>query len=240
MGGPRIFEGDYRPGPTGPTGPTGTAGATGASGPAGADSTIPGPTGPTGTSITGPTGPTGPTGTAGATGASGPAGADSTIPGPTGPTGTSITGPTGPTGPTGTAGATGASGPAGADSTIPGPTGPTGTSITGPTGPTGPTGNIDIYSTTEVLTNKIWINGKPIYSKIINHGSFSALDNYFDHGIVNIDIVTLYTTTIKQGANSFTGSGCDTWYAVIGATQVHIHWPWGLISAFSTVEYTKA
>ena len=112
----------------------------GVTGPAGI-SDVPGATGATG--ATGPTGPTGPTGI-------------SNVPGPTG-----VTGPIGSTGPTGVTGPIGSTGPTGV-------TGPIGS--TGSAGPTGATGNSNVYpspSSPEIVVGS-WIDGKPIYRKVIS------------------------------------------------------------------------
>jgi hypothetical protein len=46
----------------------------------------------------------------------------------------------------------------------------------------------EIYSTTEVKTNKVWIDGKPVYRKIINFGSLpNATAKLVNHNISNID-----------------------------------------------------
>jgi hypothetical protein len=103
-------------------------------------------------------------------GVTGPAGI-SNVPGPTGATG--ATGPTGPTGATGISnvpgptGSTGDTGPTGAT----GATGATGISnVPGATGATGATGNSNVYpspSSPEIVVGS-WIDGKPIYRKVIS------------------------------------------------------------------------
>lgn len=49
----------------------------------------------------------------------------------------------------------------------------------------------EVYSTDEVKTNKIWIDGKPIYRKVINMGDLpSNSSKIINHNIKNIDFVT--------------------------------------------------
>jgi hypothetical protein len=97
----------------------------------------------------GPQGPQGVKGDPGQTGAAGPQGQT----GATGATGApGATGPTGPAGATGPAGGQGAKGDTGA------------TGATGPQGPPGPVSN-RVYSTTERVTNDVWVNSKPIHEK---------------------------------------------------------------------------
>jgi len=53
----------------------------------------------------------------------------------------------------------------------------------------------DIYSTSEIKTNKIWIDNKPIYRKVISISSSQITGAYtnIEHGISNIDTITLDT-----------------------------------------------
>lgn len=50
---------------------------------------------------------------------------------------------------------------------------------------------VEIYSTNEIKTNKVWIDGKPIYRKVINMGDLpSNSSKIINHNIKNIDFVT--------------------------------------------------
>ena len=54
----------------------------------------------------------------------------------------------------------------------------------------GDTAYKDIYSTTETKTNKVWIDGKPIYRKVIDFGSLpNNTTKYIPHNINNINKV---------------------------------------------------
>lgn len=61
-------------------------------------------------------------------------------------------------------------------------------------------GSVDTYSTTETLTNKVWIDSKPIYRKVINIGSrtYSAGNNDIAHNISNIETITEIIFEIKK------------------------------------------
>ena len=50
---------------------------------------------------------------------------------------------------------------------------------------------IDRYSTDEVKTNKVWIDGKPIYRKTVEFSTstLSAGENYIPHGLQNIELL---------------------------------------------------
>ena len=112
----------------------------------------------------GPPGPQGPQGPKGDTGDTGPAG-------PQGPQGE--TGPQGPQGEQGPQGIQGLQGPAGSDGAA-GPTGPQGPQgPKGDTGPQGPQGlqgpagtSSNIYTSGESVVGT-WIDGRPIYRKVI-------------------------------------------------------------------------
>lgn len=47
----------------------------------------------------------------------------------------------------------------------------------------------EVYSTTETKTNKVWIDGKPIYRKVLNLGSvnWNSTPKNFAHNISNLD-----------------------------------------------------
>src|SRR5574344_152619 len=46
----------------------------------------------------------------------------------------------------------------------------------------------DVYSTEETLTNKVWIDGKPIYRKVFEVASLpNNTQTNYSHGIVNAD-----------------------------------------------------
>lgn len=58
----------------------------------------------------------------------------------------------------------------------------------------------DVYSTTETLTNKIWIDGKPIYRKVFYSDNWID-SSTFDASALNIDEVTsLRTMWLRQGS----------------------------------------
>ena len=63
------------------------------------------------------------------------------------------------------------------------------------TGDTIPTGweEVNDYSTDEVNTGKKWIDGKPIYRKIVNFGNLpNTTTKNVVHNISNIDFITNY------------------------------------------------
>ena len=63
----------------------------------------------------------------------------------------------------------------------------------------------DIYSTSEIKTNKIWINSKAIYRKVVDIGSLPN-DSYksVDHNIENIDeLVNVRAIAVTSGGYYF-------------------------------------
>lgn len=94
-------------------------------------------------------------------------------------------------------------------------------------------GSVDVYSYNEVKTNKIWVDGKPIY-RIILETQTTQTD--IAHNIANIDEITNVETLLKQPSGMFSKQDGSvtfinkTIYVVYG--QVN-----GLWKVF--VEYTK-
>lgn len=64
----------------------------------------------------------------------------------------------------------------------------------------------EIYSTTEVKTNKVWIDNKPIYRKVIDIGTLpNATAKQVNHNISNIDKI-IYQYAIACDSNGQTYS----------------------------------
>lgn len=65
--------------------------------------------------------------------------------------------------------------------------------------------NPDSYSAEEVKTNKIWIDGKPIYRTVVNLGArtYSNGTNTINHNISNFDTITFPKFVVKM---------YDNWY----------------------------
>ena len=63
--------------------------------------------------------------------------------------------------------------------------------------------NAEIYSTNEVKTNKIWINGKPIYRKVIETGTIANTSKDVAHGISNLGIVVSVCGIAVTSSNAY-------------------------------------
>lgn len=76
----------------------------------------------------------------------------------------------------------------------------------------------DVYSTNETKTNKVWIDGKPIYRKTIFVSSLPNNEDAkeYSHNITNMNI------------GWFDPTGC---FAI---------WPTGVVNTFSYMNYTGA
>lgn len=61
-------------------------------------------------------------------------------------------------------------------------------------------GSVDVYSYNEVKTNKIWVNGKPIY-RIMLETQTTKTD--MAHNIANIDEITNVETLLKQPSGMY-------------------------------------
>lgn len=111
--------------------------------------------------------------------------------------------------------------------------------------------NAEVYSTNEIKTNKVWVDGKPIYRKVINYtGTLSAGGNYIAHNISNLGTVvdakgytlfgtSYYMMSAYETANNFINIKSISSDNVV----VQIGSSWG--SSFSSsgctliLEYTK-
>lgn len=67
----------------------------------------------------------------------------------------------------------------------------------------------DIYSTTETKTNKVWIDGKPIYRKVVS-GTVANIDTWEDYA-------DLSSINIKSLINLYGAIGLDD-----GLTQINV------------------
>ena len=52
----------------------------------------------------------------------------------------------------------------------------------------------EVYSTSEVKTNKIWINGKPIYRKTVS----GSIANPISHNLTNVNFVNAYGYVVSS------------------------------------------
>lgn len=101
----------------------------------------------------------------------------------------------------------------------------------------------DTYSTSETLTNKIWIDNKPIYRKVLNIGArtYSQGNNNIAHNISNISKVIdinfmIYANNIWykkwDNINNITATSTNF--------NVHINNQFDADDSFAIIEYTKS
>ena len=107
------------------------------------------------------------------------------------------------------------------------------------------------YSTNETLTGGTWINGKPIYRKVVYIGSLPAnTASFFSHNISNIDRVvnssmTWFDTTDNcWWSNRRWDSATIRISYNVNPTQIWIeakgvNWSTRTNQAYVTIEYTK-
>ena len=63
---------------------------------------------------------------------------------------------------------------------------------------------IDMYSTEETKTNKVWINGKPIYRKVVDCGALpNTGKKQIAHGIKNVEMFVGYSAIATNGETTF-------------------------------------
>ena len=92
--------------------------------------------------------------------------------------------------------------------------------------------SMDKYSTNEVKTNKVWIDGKPIYRKVISIPQFSNTEIYVNTGI----------TTISEVVNidgSFSRVGYTKRYSIDNTymNEYNIELTTGVITILTNNEY---
>ena len=59
----------------------------------------------------------------------------------------------------------------------------------------------DVYSTSEVLTDKVWIDGKPIYRTVVTVNSLASGSQMVATGITSISSLTLLYGIAVVGSN---------------------------------------
>lgn len=107
------------------------------------------------------------------------------------------------------------------------------------------------YSTNETLTGGTWINGKPIYRKVVYIGSLPAnTASFFSHNISNIDRVVNSSMTWFDTVDNCWWSN-RRWDSAtiniaynVNLTQIWIgargvNWSTRTNQAYVTIEYTK-
>lgn len=107
------------------------------------------------------------------------------------------------------------------------------------------------YSTNETLTGGTWINGKPIYRKVVYIGSLPAnTASFFSHNISNIDRVVNFSMTWFDTVDNCWWSN-RRWDSAtiriaynVNPTQIWIeakgvNWSTRTNQAYVTIEYTK-
>lgn len=111
--------------------------------------------------------------------------------------------------------------------------------------------NPDSYSTTEIKTNKTWIDGKPIYRKVINIGSITntTSNNTVNPNISNLDTLISLDGIFNIGANripinfhnSVTASGGIGFCCFFQASDnlLYILCKSAINSGYVVMEYTK-
>ena len=104
------------------------------------------------------------------------------------------------------------------------------------------------YSTTEKIVGK-WINGKPIYRKVLNIGTVTSQKSYITHNIANLGkLVNLYGTYNRNDNAQQTMPGnytnWETYLYDVTSTEISIYfsnnqWNKNPYDIVVIMEYTK-
>ena len=108
----------------------------------------------------------------------------------------------------------------------------------------------DIYSTTETKTNKVWIDGKPIYRKVVDFGALpNATTKSVTHGIVGMTHLIRINVIAENTSGPYflnipypDFSSTYTIRSTIDTTNVNIVTQYDFSSynqTYVTLEYTK-
>ncbi len=107
------------------------------------------------------------------------------------------------------------------------------------------------YSTSETVTHKVWIDGKPIYRKVVNNvllpGGANGANPTTAHGITNLDTVVRASGTYTDGTTVFMLPHVSPNGAVehirlsVNATNIGLSSStnWSASTGFVILEYTK-
>ena len=110
-------------------------------------------------------------------------------------------------------------------------------------------GKTDVYSTTEVKTNKVWIDGKPIYRQVLEINNPNTTWQIINLGLTNIDMIwkkdaTIYVPSVSTYLDEFYKSSTDYLQVLLannGANDIRL-----LVNStnatnklYLIVEYTK-
>ena len=100
------------------------------------------------------------------------------------------------------------------------------------------------YSTSETFTGKYWIDGKPIYRKVLS--VTGTIGNTIAHNIANIDYVSIVQQSFYYNNNWFHGYVNDNFFVnayAVDNTDVKIafgnSWSGLFTKAIIILEYTK-
>lgn len=107
--------------------------------------------------------------------------------------------------------------------------------------------DFNVYTTDEIKTNKIWIDGRPIYRKVIYDTTNRAVGNYsIPSGISNLkelikfEVLNYQTEDIIFMGNATTPlSGSERVTAYYQNGNINIRSSWVTIKTIVTLEYTK-
>jgi len=112
-------------------------------------------------------------------------------------------------------------------------------------------GNLLVYSTSEYLTGKTWIDGRPIYGKVLNFGALpNNSSKQFAHGITGMDRLTAFFFPIKTACGThrqipYTDHAANndnviSWSMDATNLTVDTHIDWSTSTGFALLEYVKA
>lgn len=103
----------------------------------------------------------------------------------------------------------------------------------------------DVYSTEEIKTNKVWIDGKPIYRKVINIGNVSKSEVQTSVNVSNLNkVIHISGGGYMSNGNylewSFSNiNGFVSCYFQAANNKLISYAQYELFNSFAIIEYTK-
>ena len=106
--------------------------------------------------------------------------------------------------------------------------------------------NLVDYSTNETRVGT-WIDGKPIYRKVVYDTTPRSAGNYnIEHGIQNYDEIVSYKTlcyqsssVIHDGSSTSALSGSERVTSYFNGSNISIRTSWAIVKTIIIIEYTK-
>lgn len=108
---------------------------------------------------------------------------------------------------------------------------------------TGGASSPDTFSTNEVLTNKVWVDGKPIYRKVVNCGALpNNATKAVPHGLSGVNVIWVGGSALGVSLPFAASTAAETIMVWVDSTNINLRTGMDRTAynpAYVTFEYTK-